>query len=484
MSNQRYSLPLNGRATDHGGGNIYAGSLFFCIAAVTTAYISDSSELIWISSWLGSMILLLLTVTGKVFTFPNDLAVREQAMRPWVLLQTVFVGYNCLTSVFCWMDVNGYFFLAYNQNRVSTNDANYVANAQRLYLIGHVGLVYGMALAMRFRPQSQFLWAQQRNVSMHLLGVAAVAAIGMILTSILPGLGQFSEKMRTLSTVAAAASLGVAYRETGSANLLLPIITNVVLLITALSSGWKSEVLVLVLLNASVFYTTLPRLTVFSTLVILVLGTAILPPMAQKIREERWFGGGGRWESLIRAIDKVANRDLDEALDDTWSFLTQRLSEISLFAKYLRAVPTLHPYYETEIVGQALTTPIPRIMWPEKQDTEGLVRQRVLELGIVEAYSNVSAKPQYIVDGYLTYGVTGVALAMFLYGLVCVFVSKICESLLGGYLLGGVAFNGLFGILWTGNCFEFIVNGVFWSMILVFILHYLARGQNMLIQVK
>jgi hypothetical protein len=43
-------------------------------------------------------------------------------------------------------------------------------------------------------------------------------------------------------------------------------------------------------------------------------------------------------------------------------------------------------------------------------------------------------------------------------------------------LFGGIFFNGLFAIMWRGNCWEFYLNTVFWSFFLVCVLRIFGRA--------
>ena len=449
------------------------------VAAMATVT-AEFPVLSWWVAWLGSLILLCASVVPSIFTVPSDRAWRDQTLRPCVLLQVVFVGYNCLTSLFFWADLNGFYYLSAVKSSSSPDILFFAAKAQRMYLIGHIGLIFGLALGMRWRPLRNYQLAKIRSLSVALIYLAVAAAVAIYIFRVIPGLSQFSEKMRTLATVAAAVSLGIALRERISGGLVVPVILNMIMLFLALTSGWKSEVIVLVLLNASVFFPMRPYMTTFVTVSILSVGLGLLPPLASKVRNDLWQGQGNRFTALFSAIEVIHNRSWEEAKKETWEFLTGRLSEESMFITYLRVVPDQHPYYRGQICQQAILTPIPRIIWDEKPDTELLVATRVIELGVVSRTSNVSAKPQTIVDGYLSFGSPGVFFTMVFYGALASALSRFCESLLGGYLMGGVLFNGLFGILWTGTCFEFLVNAVFWSIVLTLMIHQFGRSQKLL----
>src|ERR1700761_3170951 len=68
----------------------------------------SDSELSFVIAWLGSFIIFYLTLTGWVRPLPKDLKLSEQLMRPILLVQIIFAGYMCCTSIFYFMNVLGY----------------------------------------------------------------------------------------------------------------------------------------------------------------------------------------------------------------------------------------------------------------------------------------------------------------------------------------------------------------------------------------
>jgi len=107
--------------------------------------------------------------------------------------------------------------------------------------------------------------------------------------------------------------------------------------------------------------------------------------------------------------------------------------------------------------------------------------QRVYDAGVINRNSSVSAKPAYIVDGYLSGGLLGVFLSLFIYGAAAQLISQKAEQLFGGYTLGtALIFSGLFQIFWRGLSFEFIINNVFWSYVSMIVIAKILRSRNIL----
>jgi hypothetical protein len=202
------------------------------------------------------------------------------------------------------------------------------------------------------------------------------------------------------------------------------------------------------------------------------------------VRGLSWNGEMSGDEAAQVAIDAIRSGEVDIA-EQNWAFLTGRISEIGMFTDYVMGIPRLRDFYGTEIAGQAALSIIPRVFYPGKPITEKLVMERVIAAGVVDATSNVSAKPPMITDAYLSAGGFGVFLFMLLLGMLVSWISVTAESLFGGYLLGsGLIYTGLFGVLWRGNCFEFLANSVFWSIVLMFVIFFAARRYGFIEKVE
>ena len=110
--------------------------------------------------------------------------------------------------------------------------------------------------------------------------------------------------------------------------------------------------------------------------------------------------------------------------------------------------------------------------------------ERVYNSAVINRGSNVSAKPAFIVDAYLSGGVIGIFIFLFIYGATAQIIATKAEELFGGYILGtALIFSGLFQIFWRGLSFEFIVNSVLWSYISMIIIFKILRSKNILKQI-
>ncbi len=432
-------------------------------------------------AWAGSIWILLVTITGKIKPLPSDRSILDQIMRPIILTQIIFASYNFISSVFSFADINGWYYLS----KVSSMEASeaslaLTAEAQRYYVLAHAGITTGMLAFMDYRRSETWVVRPMNNPVTFLL---VVSGISFVLATVLGGaLSQIAERASQLGLVASvlALSLAVPMRQTGM--LLIAGGVYALNMAEAFLSGFKENVLVMLLLAAVFIYPYAKKtVTVFAPLVILGALT-ILPTFANVFRAENWSGTASQEEAASTAIETIRGGEQDMWATN-WSFLTNRISEIGLFTQYLASVDATGQYYGPTILEQTASSLIPRAFWDDKPITEKVVMERVYDNGIVSRDSKVSAKPQYVVDGYLSFGGWGVLLAALTLGLVASSASRFCERFFGGYFWGtGLIYTSFFAVLWKGNSFEFFFNTVVWSFILLVALFYVARMMGILVR--
>jgi hypothetical protein len=210
----------------------------------------------------------------------------------------------------------------------------------------------------------------------------------------------------------------------------------------------------------------------------------VLPTYVNTFRQQSWGKDQHEDAAKSQALQKVRDELSGDNLKKTnWIFLTTRISEIEMFVKYRKGVEK-HGFYRWQIVKQSLLSVIPRFLWSDKPVTENLAMERAFDNNIVDRIARVSAKPAFLVDGYLSGGSFGVWLALFLYGAIAQLVCNKAEELFGGYLLGTVlVFTALFRPMWRGDCFEFVFNYVFWSYVSMYIVFYFFKKAGILSRV-
>lgn len=413
-------------------------------------------------AWAGSWFILVASMSGWVKPLPTDRPVTHQLLRPIFLVQLVFAGFFCLSSIFYVWDL-----LSVPQEwmAVADTDLSLVAEAQRYYVLGHAAFTTGLLAGMRCNQETQWELTTSLSFPVFLLVGALVSYALHVVLGSLPGLNQFAVKFQAMAAIALVLSFAVSViRSRGGLAVLTGLVYSIIL-VEGLLSGWKHRVIaVLGLLIVFLF----PRYTKTSSVVgiaTLVFVLTVLPAYNQTFRELNWNRGVNAETAALASVQQLTSGETDVS-EQSWAFLTNRTTEISLFVDYLEHTPDKNPYYGFSIAEQAVLSVLPRVFWPGKPNTEEMVMERVFENGAVMRYSGASAKPQIVVDAYLSFGGVGVFITCLLLGLLFSWTSWLAESHLGGYRFGtAVVYTSLFSTAILTNSFEFFANTFFWSMI-------------------
>lgn len=445
--------------------------------AISMIFASYSTFSFFIA-WSGSFFIFFMTLTGQIVPLPDDRSFANQIMRPIILVQIIFAGYMCCTSIFYYMSLLGYtnfeatrFFLP-DQDKLQL-----AAKCQRYYCLGHAAMVSGILFVMQYPKQPKYKVQPEKLFKM--LYYATIFSFPLAIAfSKVPGLSQYAHQFRSLSFIASALGLAFAIPQKKIKNIAVCLLFYSLNFYAAMASGFKEPIILSVLVLGIFLYPTYKRIVLIVFVPAMLLLFLVLPTYVGVIRQNSWAGGEDANAATSAALDAAINQGAN-ADESTWTFLTNRFSEIDMFTGFIENTPEKIGYYHFELVKQSLIALVPRIFWPSKPVTEQMVMKRAYDAGVISPYSNVSAKPAYIVDAYLSWGGWGVFVFLFIYGAAAQGISQKAESLLGGYILGtALVFSGLFQIFWRGLSFEFILNSVVWSYITMLILAALLRRIN------
>ena len=441
-------------------------------------------ELSYIIAWLGSFLIFFLTITGWVRPLPGDLKLGEQLMRPILLVQIIFAGYMCCTTIFYFMDVLGYenFHKISDYYLVDQQKLELTAQCQRYYCLGHAAFVTGILMFMNY-PKKQKYHIEKEKVANILLITAFISLPVSILFLKIPGLSQFSIQFNSLSFISGTLALALAIPLKKIWNTLFCIILYFFNFYQALISGFKEPIILSILVLGIFLYPSYKKLVIITFGPVLLILFILLPTYNRIFRENAWGDDTASEQASQLALDATLNNDSPESAysDSNWGFLAYRLSEIDMFTTFVQSTPDKVDYYGPELLKQSAIAIIPRVVWPSKPITENLVMARVYDAGVVSRASNVSAKPAFIVDAYLSYGGIGVFVFLLIYGATAQLISIKAEQLFGGYLLGtALIFSGLFQIMWRGLSFEFLINTVFWSYVSMLVIQKILIATRVL----
>lgn len=410
---------------------------------------------------------------------PADRNITEQIMRPVFLVQVIFIGYMACSSIFYFFNLLGFGNLDQTGDLFDMAEEKIplLAQCQRYYVLGHAAFVTGMLWFMKYPIEQKYTYDSDRLAN--LLFLVAIFCLPLtVLSTKIPGLTQFYFQFSSLSFISGTLALAFAIplKKIGYTAICgFLYLTN---FYQALTSGFKEPIIISVLVLGIFLYPSYKAVVNLVFIPVLILLFMYLPTYNQVFRQNAWADNVSSDEAYELALDATLNPDEEIS---NWGFLVFRLSEVDMFTNFIQSTPDKVDYYGLQLVGQSAMAVIPRIFWPGKPITEDLIMERVYDAGVILRGSNVSAKPAYIVDGYLSGGVIGIFISLFIYGAAVQLISQKAEQLFGGYILGtALIFCGLFQIFWRGSSFEFIANSVFWSYITMLLVHKIFVWTNFL----
>ena len=438
----------------------------------------------YIIAWLGSFLIFYLTISGWIKPIPTDLRFDEQLMRPIMLVQIIFAGYMCCTTIFFFLNVLGYedFHKSSPYYLIDYDLLQRTAQCQRYYCLGHAAFVTGILIFMKYPQKEDHKYHIETDKLANLLLTTACITLPLAyLFLTIPGLSQFANQFTALSFISGTLALAFAIPLKKIWNTLTCIILYFFNFYQALVSGFKEPVIISILVLGVFLYPHYKKFVLITFVPIILSLFILLPIYNRTFRENAWNGDTNTEEATQLASDATLKKNSPDQDDSNWGFLAFRLSEIDMFTRFVQSTPDKIDFYNSVLLQQSVIALIPRIFWSSKPVTEAMVMERVYAAGVINRNSSVSAKPAYIVDAYLSYGEIGIFVFLLLYGAAAQLISIKAEKLFGGYILGtALIFSGLFQIMWRGLSFEFIINTMFWSYISMLIIQKILISTRIL----
>lgn len=441
---------------------------------------SGEPETSYFLAWVGSFFIFYLSMGGKVRPLPNDLTLGQQVMRPVVLSHLIFAGYMAVTSIFYFLNLLSQPFSLLNQENIVL-----AAQCQRYYVLMHASYALGLLFRMNYARTSDWriVIPKGMSVSAFMLQITVWASLVGLLLRIVPGLNQVQVIFGRMGLVASVLALARAIPERKSGPLMIALGLFGFNFLAALVSGWKEQVAVMVILLAFLVYPYYKKTVIIGLPLAAFVFVTFIPTFNVIFRQQSWGEGISNEAAAANALQALKTMEEDEIESNNEAFLNDRLSEIAMFTKYVEGIESKGEFYGWQIVSQALESLIPRVLWPDKAITEDLVMKRPIELGVISELSNVSAKPPYVVDAFLSGGKLGLLIAGLILGWFTSFASVKAEQWFGGYLFGtALAFNSFFQSLWRTNCFEFLLNNMFWCFIIMYVLFRSGQATGLIIR--
>lgn len=433
-------------------------------------------------AWIGSFVVFYLSLISPLRYYTPDRPLKFQILRPIVLIQLIFAGFMCCTSIFYFIDHLGYKYLTDVDLRdfQAGDETQLIAKCQRIALLAHASLVTGIILFIN--PSPVVRYKISTTDPLFLIKFCFLAYITGVLIGYIPGLIQFKYMLISISISISAYVFvkGMVTRQV--VGLIFGGCIFGLNLMNATLTGYKESIIINVIFIGFLAFPYYKKTILVLCVPCAYLLLYILPTFTTIVRVQSWLQGKPKEKAREQAYQTFFNEENDQKIiDNNWEFLTNRFSETGMFTSYLKTVPQQHPYYAFDILINSCYAIIPRILWKDKPDTEKLAMERVYRSGIAHRSSSVSAKTRPVIDGYLSAGLIGVVIYMLAYGMLAQVLCNTAEKLFGGYQLGCIIiFNSIFQQLWRGNTLEFLLNNIFYGYILLLIIHFLLKQTNSL----
>ena len=447
-----------------------------------SSFVSYNPVASYCFAWLGSFFIFYYSTKRVMKAMNTDLELHFQVMRPLILIQLIYAGLMCASSIFFFLDHLGYYFWSGFQQREFKVNAftDQLAYCQRLYVFAHAALVSGMIICLKPDKVPGYRWSN--TASQHVIPILGILLLTSYSLSKFNALSQFAVLLLPVTRTLAAMMVlkGLSQKRP------ILLVAGGTLLFYQLyqtaQSGYKEGVFVTFILLAAVLYPRYKHSVAGIGLPCLMLLLYFLPTWNNTIRTVAWMDALPLEQATEQAYDQLVSNNDDIVKQNSWDFLKNRFSEIGMFSKYVAHVPANRDYYGTEILEDAMLALIPRALWPAKPNTEETSMIRVYDAGVVSEHSDASAKTRTVVDGYLSAGYPGILLTMLCYGVACQSLCNLAERLFGGYQIGCIIiFNGMFQQLWRGNNLEFIINNIVYGLLLMLITFQIIKQAGFLI---
>lgn len=435
-------------------------------------------------AWLGSFFIFYWTLVSRVKFIPHDIPLSKMVMRPIVIIQLIFAGFMCCTSIFYFMDHLGYEYFSQKSILpfVVSEKTFIIAKCQRMALLAHAALVTGIIVQIKQFPEIKH--KLNLNLDFFLIWLCVVSYILGMATSKISSIVQFSFGLINISITCSAFVFvrGIVQKKRGY--MFFGGGLFVFNFMASTLTGYKESIIINLIIICFLLYPYFKRLILIITIPLVYILLYVLPTFSSIMRSQSWSGNTSAELARNVALDAVLSPK-DDIEETNWEFLTYRLSEIEMFTQFVKHIPQERSYYGLEIAENSVLAIIPRAIWPGKFITEQVSMQRVYEAGVANRNSNVSAKTRPVVDGYVSAGFIGVWISIFLYGWLTQWICNKSEEWFGGYELGCIVmFNAIFQNLWRGNNFEFLLNNIFYGYLSMYAIYWVLKRSNTLIELN
>ena len=298
---------------------------------IAISYQNTPIQSYWIA-WGGSLFILFITIFGIAAERPKDLGLAEQLFRPHIFTQLQFTGYNCLTTIFYYAELDGYFFFERVGQDISINDAHQIATCQCYYVLAHAAFAHGMIVLL---PKYNTIKHKQTiKITTEKLIKVLFAIFGLYYLAI--SIGLFSAMQAIflqLLYLGSALLVSISLKE--NKYVLLSIGMYLFMIGFGLLTGFKTPVLIAfisLMINLFVRY----KLVTICLAILFIYIMPFFTLLTTNIRKTMWYEGGTFSEAVEISVKQAKEGRLESEAEENmqWKLLTLRTTEVSAFILY------------------------------------------------------------------------------------------------------------------------------------------------------
>jgi len=444
--------------------------LLFFLPFIISYFIKDPTTS-YLISWFGSIYLIAFSI------YLDSKNAKIRFFNPLILSQGLFYGYTAITSIFYFIDQQGYQFFekfSYPNNY----EIEALANTQKYIVFSHACYLFGYFL---FKKKKLIIQEYKLNINTNTYLKLSLGATIFALIFLKTPFAQLSSYLNIFSTICAVKYLGYSFENRRV--FYKAFLYFLSIMIIGFLSGMKESTLFPLIYLGVILYDKYGVKRTSLVFIPLVLAYFyFIPTVNGVVRNAAWYENKGAIETLDELRDAKIY-DAEKIKSNNWAFLTTRLSEISMLNRYMESVPMRRPYYGFEIYKYGVQSLVPRFLWPSKQSPDVTAQQRAIENGALVLNSPndfTSAKPQTIADAYMSFGYISIFFTFLVYGFLVHYFYVVLEIKFGYDLGVSILFYSLFSVLSKGGCFENLFNTIFYGFVLIYITAHIFKRLNII----
>jgi len=190
------------------------------------------------------------------------------------------------------------------------------------------------------------------------------------------------------------------------------------------ASGYISQLMLPVMVLTSVYWSSRKRLPILY-IIFIISAYLFFAPAKADYRRLTWdqtseYSSNSRFEKMYLFVELAVKQWTSPRIsnDDILDNSTSRFSQLPYFSAVVERTPSYIPHCNGYTFSNAMYSLIPRIFWPDKP-VNNLGNSVAKSYGLLDANDDATSfNLPWIVELYMNFGITGVLVGMFVFGIV------------------------------------------------------------------